>query len=70
MNYRFHPAAEAEHLEQITFYESRQRGLGARYREHFLHDIHQRRGVPRSTCRSRAAPSTGGAVSKDGVQGH
>lgn len=36
MNYSFHPAAAAEHLEQITFYESRQAGLGARYREHFL----------------------------------
>jgi hypothetical protein len=36
MNYRFHPAAEAEHLEQIAFYQSRQQGLGSRYREHFL----------------------------------
>jgi toxin ParE1/3/4 len=36
MNYRFHPAAEAEHLEQIGFYESREAGLGGRYREHFL----------------------------------
>ncbi len=39
MTYRFHPAAEAEHLEQIAFYESRLRGLGARYREHFLQTI-------------------------------
>ena len=39
MNYRFHPTAEAAHLEQIAFYESRQRGLGARYREHFLKTI-------------------------------
>jgi toxin ParE1/3/4 len=39
MNYRFHPAAEAEHLEQIAFYETRQQGLGARYREHFLHAV-------------------------------
>jgi hypothetical protein len=31
VNYGFHPAAEAEHLEQIAFYESRQQGLGARY---------------------------------------
>jgi toxin ParE1/3/4 len=37
MNYCFHPAAEAEHLEQIAFYESRREGLGARYREQFLH---------------------------------
>ncbi|MGH8227253.1 MAG: type II toxin-antitoxin system RelE/ParE family toxin [Steroidobacteraceae bacterium] len=36
MSYRFHPAAEAEHLEQIAFYESQRTGLGARYREHFL----------------------------------
>ena len=39
MNYRFHPLAEAEHLEQIAFYESRQPGLGARYREYFLQAI-------------------------------
>lgn len=32
MNYRFHPAAEVEYLEQVAFYESRERGLGARYR--------------------------------------
>lgn len=36
MSYRFHPAAEAEHLEQIAFYESRRKGLGGRYRDHFL----------------------------------
>jgi toxin ParE1/3/4 len=39
MNYRFHPVAEAEHLEQIVFYESRQQGLGSRYRTHFLRTI-------------------------------
>jgi toxin ParE1/3/4 len=39
VNYGFHPAAEAEHLEQIAFYESRQQGLGARYRDHFLKTI-------------------------------
>jgi len=39
MNYSFHPAAEAEHLEQIAFYETRRKGLGARYREHFLRVI-------------------------------
>lgn len=27
----FLPAAEAEHLSQVVYYESRQRGLGARY---------------------------------------
>ena len=39
MNYRFHPAVEAEHLEQIVFYESRQQGLGSRYRTHFLRTV-------------------------------
>ena len=39
MNYRFHPAAATEHLELIAFYEARQAGLGARYREHFLKTI-------------------------------
>ena len=39
MNYSFHPAAEAEHLEQIAFYQSRQQGLGSRYRELFLQTI-------------------------------
>ena len=29
MNYRFHRAALAEHLDQVAFYESRQPGLGA-----------------------------------------
>lgn len=31
MKHAFHPAAEAEHLEQVAFYESRQAGLGMRY---------------------------------------
>jgi toxin ParE1/3/4 len=39
MKYRFHPAAEAEHLEQVAFYESCQQGLGSRYRTHFLRTI-------------------------------
>jgi hypothetical protein len=39
MNYRFHPAAEAEHLEQIAFYQSRRQDLGSRYRERFLQTI-------------------------------
>lgn len=34
MTYRFHPAAEAEHLGQIAFHESRQRSLDGRYRDH------------------------------------
>jgi len=28
---QFHPGAEAEHLDQVAWYESRQAGLGARY---------------------------------------
>ncbi len=31
MNYFFHPEAEAEHLAEVAFYESRRKGLGARY---------------------------------------
>jgi toxin ParE1/3/4 len=31
MNYEFHPAAEAEHLESVAYYESRRPGLGASY---------------------------------------
>ena len=32
---RFHPAAEAEHLETVAWYESRRAGLGARYLAEF-----------------------------------
>jgi plasmid stabilization system protein ParE len=28
---QYHPGAEAEHLDQVAWYESRQVGLGARY---------------------------------------
>lgn len=31
MSYFFHPAAEAEHLESVAFYETRRAGLGASY---------------------------------------
>lgn len=31
MSVRYHPGAEAEHLDQVAWYESRQVGLGARY---------------------------------------
>jgi hypothetical protein len=31
MNYRFHRAAVAGHLDQVVFYESRLPGLGANY---------------------------------------
>ena len=35
MTYRFHPEAEAEHLEAVAWYESRRPGLGARYLAEF-----------------------------------
>lgn len=35
MNYRFHPAAASEHLDNVVFYESRQSGLGADYLAEF-----------------------------------
>ena len=35
MNYEFHPAAEAEHLESVAYYESRQPGLGTSYLAEF-----------------------------------
>ncbi len=31
MRVRFHAAAEAEHLDQVAYYETLQPGLGARY---------------------------------------
>ena len=41
MNYRFHPAALAEHLDQVAFYESQLRGLGADYLATFDRFIQQ-----------------------------
>ena len=35
MNYKFHPLAEAEHLEVIAYYESKRKGLGASYLNEF-----------------------------------
>lgn len=35
MSYDFHPAAEAEHLESVAYYESKQAGLGSLYLEEF-----------------------------------
>ena len=31
MSYQFHPDSEAEHLETVAYYETRQPGLGASY---------------------------------------
>ena len=35
MSYRFHPEAEAEHLDTIAYYEDRRAGLGAKYLAEF-----------------------------------
>ena len=35
MNYSFHPAAEAEHLETVAYYESKRPGIGALYLAEF-----------------------------------
>jgi len=36
LNYFFHPAAEAEHLESLAWFESRATGLGASYLDEFV----------------------------------
>ena len=41
MTYRFHPAAEAEHLESVAWYETRRAGLGARYLAEFERTLEQ-----------------------------
>jgi len=35
LNYVFHPAAEAEHLETVAYLESKKAGLGASYLSEF-----------------------------------
>jgi hypothetical protein len=35
MSYVFHAAAQAEHVDHVVFYESRQIGLGAGYVDEF-----------------------------------
>lgn len=35
MSYQFHPAAEAEHLETVPYYETLQAGLGTSYLAEF-----------------------------------
>ena len=35
MSYYFHPAAEAEHLETVAYYESKRPGLGVTYLAEF-----------------------------------
>ena len=41
MTYRFHPAAEAEHLETVVWYETRTAGLGSRYLAEFERTLEQ-----------------------------
>ena len=45
MNYYFHPAAEAEHLETVGYYESKRPGLGASYLVEF-------ENIMRDVCKS------------------
>ncbi len=41
MSYQFHPEAEAEHLETVAYYETRQAGLGASYLSEFEYALEQ-----------------------------
>jgi toxin ParE1/3/4 len=54
MNYGFHPAAEAEYLEQVAYYESCEPGLGARYLEHFQKALHRICDAPGQYAIARA----------------
>lgn len=47
MSYQFHPAAEAEHLETVAYYESKQPGLGASYLAEFETAMEQACAAPR-----------------------
>jgi hypothetical protein len=46
MNYLFHPEAEAEHLETVTFYETRRKGLGGLYLAEFENTMVRVAGSP------------------------
>ena len=46
MTHRFHPAAEAEHLEAVAHYETRKAGLGAQYLGEFERTMEQIRQNP------------------------
>lgn len=46
MSYYFHPAAEAEYLESIVYYESKQAGLGASYLAEFERTMSDACGAP------------------------
>jgi toxin ParE1/3/4 len=47
VSYFFHPEARAELLEQVAFYESRRRGLGARFLAAFETTMEQVCAAPR-----------------------
>ncbi len=47
MTYRFHPAAESEHLEAAAHYETRKAGLGAQYLAEFERTMERIRQNPR-----------------------
>lgn len=47
MSYVFHPAAEAEHLESVAYFESKRPGLGAYYLSDFEEVMVRARDAPR-----------------------
>ena len=47
MTFWFHPEAEAEHLETVVYYETRQPGLGAHYLASFEQVLDHLRANPR-----------------------
>ena len=59
MNYSFHPAAAAEYLETVAFYESKQPGLGAAYLAEFenaMKHVHARSGFSPTRSTHQAIP--------------
>jgi toxin ParE1/3/4 len=48
VNYEFHVAAEAEHLETVAYYESKRPGLGATYWAEFELAMERILEMPRS----------------------
>ncbi|WKZ12914.1 MAG: type II toxin-antitoxin system RelE/ParE family toxin [Gammaproteobacteria bacterium] len=55
MKFGFHPAAEAEHLEQVAYYEAQEAGLGNRYLSQVESAIDRVCETP-SMCRVERAP--------------
>ena len=56
MTFWFHPAAQAEHLETVVYYESRRAGLGAHYLAAFELAL-ERIGANRRSYRIVHAPN-------------